>query len=483
MVNSGFWKGDKMLPFIKLFNCKAGYFLYDVNKNDIVELSKLEYKFILSKMIKNQNGEHFVIDDEFERLKELKKIGFFSESRPSKIEHELSPYIKDYLTKRLQGVNLQVTQDCNFRCQYCSFSGSGYYDRTHCRQSMSVDIAKKSVDFLKKHSCEIKNIRIGFYGGEPLLNFPMIKEVVEYSRKIMPEKDISFYLTTNATLLNEAMLSFFVENNFQIAISLDGPENVHDKYRRFAINGKGTHAQVIRKLKMIFDSEPGFYKNNVRITAVVDSDQDIKSLEQYFNSDIFKYTKINFSPLDSSKSDIKRNVKQSFLNGYKDNILKSYINNYVQTEGAIQNENSLLFANSGEYDDFLKALSRKTPLVKAHHSGPCIPGHSKMLVTTNGELFTCEKASGKSETMIIGDLYRGYDYKNIYSLLNIGQITENECKNCWAIRFCNSCAVNIDNLDCLSKKLKLEECTLTVKRVESLLKNHVTITKLKEKVK
>lgn len=62
-----------MLPFIKLFNCKAGYFLYDVNKNDIVELSKLEYKFILSKMIKNQNGEHFVIDDEFERLKELKK--------------------------------------------------------------------------------------------------------------------------------------------------------------------------------------------------------------------------------------------------------------------------------------------------------------------------------------------------------------------------------------------------------------------------
>lgn len=483
MVSLAFWKGDKMLPFIKLFSCKTGYFLYDVNKNEIVELSKLEYKFILSKMIEKQEGEYFITDDKFVRLKELERNGYFSKSRPFKIEHELSPYVKYYLTKRLQGVNLQVTQDCNFRCRYCSFSGSGYYDRTHCNQSMSIDIAKKSIDFLKTNSCEIKNVRIGFYGGEPLLEFPLIKKVVEYSKNIMPEKDISFYLTTNSTLLNETMLSFFVEHNFQIAISLDGPEEVHDKYRRFAINGQGTHAQVIKKLKMIFDNNLNFYKSNVRITAVVDSDQDKKSLEQYFNDGIFKYTKINFSPLDSSKTDFKRNVKQSFLNSYKDNILKSYINNYIQTEGNITNENVLLFANSGEYDDFLGALSRKTVLIKAHHSGPCIPGHSKMLITTNGELYTCEKASGKSKTMNIGDLYSGYNYKNIYSLLNVGQITEDECRNCWAIRFCNTCVVNIDNLDCLSKKLKLEECTLTLRRVESLLKNHVTIIKLKEKVK
>ena len=168
-----------MLPFIKLFSCKTGYFLYDVNKNEIVELSKLEYKFILSKMIEKQEGEYFITDDKFVRLKELERNGYFSKSRPFKIEHELSPYVKYYLTKRLQGVNLQVTQDCNFRCRYCSFSGSGYYDRTHCNQSMSIDIAKKSIDFLKTNSCEIKNVRIGFYGGEPLLEFHLIKKVVE----------------------------------------------------------------------------------------------------------------------------------------------------------------------------------------------------------------------------------------------------------------------------------------------------------------
>lgn len=80
-----------MLPFIKLFNCKTGYFFYDVNKNNIVELSKLEYKFIFSKMIKNQNDEYFITDDEFGKLKELERNGYFSKSRPSKIEHELSP--------------------------------------------------------------------------------------------------------------------------------------------------------------------------------------------------------------------------------------------------------------------------------------------------------------------------------------------------------------------------------------------------------
>lgn len=361
--------------------------------------------------MKNQNGDCFIIGNEFGRLKELEKAGYFSINRPSKIEHELSPYISDYLTKRLQGINLQVTQDCNFRCRYCSFSGSGYYDRTHCDKSMSIDVAQKSIDFLKSNSSEIKNVRIGFYGGEPLLEFPIIQKVVEYSKSVMPEKDISFYLTTNSTLLTDTMLSFFIEHGFQMAISLDDPEEVHDKYRRFAINGQGTHAQVIKKLKMIFDKNFDFYQNNVRITAVVDSDQDKKSLEQYFNEGIFKYTKINFSPLDSSKTDLKRNAKQSFLNSYKDNILKSYINNYIQTEGDVEIENSLLFANSGEYDDFLKALARKTNLVKAHHSGPCIPGHSKMLITVDGELYTCEKASGKSKTMNIGDLYNGYDYK------------------------------------------------------------------------
>lgn len=103
-----------------------------------------------------------------------------------------------------------------------------------------------------------------------------------------------------------------------------------------------------------------------------------------------------------------------------------------------------------------------------------------MLVSTDGKIFTCEKASGKSTTMCIGDIYKGYDWNNIDALLNIGKITEEECKNCWAIRFCSVCAINIDNFDSLSKNIKLQECEITKRRIESIMKNHVVIKRIKE---
>ena len=467
-------------PFIKLFSCSAGKYFYDVNLNDIVEITDIEYTY-LYRFIHNDNSLVSDLENSsLDHITDLYNKGYFKAIYPEIIEHELTPYAKDYLNKRLQGVTLQVTQNCNFRCRYCSFSGNGYFDRKHNGMRMSEDVAIKSMDFLKKNSVDLQKVRVGFYGGEPLLEFELIKKVVNYAKNIMPEKELLFTITTNLSILTDEMLRFIVENNFQLAVSLDGPKEYHDRYRRFAVDGSGTFEIVYSKLEMIHDSFPNYFETNLTISAVIDGDDKVNEIQDFFNQSFLSTARVNFSALDSSKTDLKKNPTQEFLRSYNENVFKVLINNYFQTEQNIQRKNEVLFSSSGDYDELIKSLARKTSLRQIHHAGPCVPGHSKMLIAVNGDIFTCEKASNHSNTMRIGNIEIGLDYDKIYRLLNVGKITEEECKKCWAIRFCSACAINIDNFDCLSRDLKLKECSVTLKRVESLLKNHVTINKLKE---
>lgn len=483
MVNTTLLKGKKVMskkPFVKLFSCSAGKYFYDVNLNDIVEITDDEYTYLYRFI----NDDNYIVSDlensSFAHISDLYSKGYFKAIYPEIIEHELTPYAKDYLNKRLQGVTLQVTQNCNFRCRYCSFSGNGYFDRKHTGMRMSENVAIKSIDFLKKKSVDLQKVRVGFYGGEPLLEFELIKTVVDYAKKIMPEKEILFTMTTNLSILTEEMLKFIVENDFELAVSLDGSKEYHDRYRRFAVDGSGTFETVYHKLEQIYVSFPNYFETKLSISAVIDGDEKVNEIQDFFNQGFLSKARVNFSALDSSKTDLKKSPTQEFFRSYSENIFKSLINNYFQNEQNVRRKNEVLFSSSGDYDELIKSLARKTSLRQIHHAGPCVPGHSKMLVTVNGDIFTCEKASDNSDNMRIGNIETELDYNKIYRLLNVGKITEEECKKCWAIRFCSACAINIDNFDCLSRDLKLKECSVTLKQVESLLKNHVTINKFKE---
>lgn len=470
--------GDR--PFIKLFCYLNQHFLYDVKKNDIVELSYDEYEYLFRSINSGTFSYDSIKSSSYNRLSQLIDLGYMQNDYPDIIEHELTPYMQDYLTKRLQGITLQLTQNCNFRCRYCSFSGNGYFDRKHNGAMMSKDVAYKAIDFLKNNSSDLRKIRIGFYGGEPLLNYNLLKETVAYAKKVMPEKELMFCITTNLSILNDEIIRFLTENKFNIAVSLDGPQHYHDRYRRFAVDGSGTFSTVYNNLEKIFNYSSKFFSNYVTISSVVDCDDNVDELQEFFKQEFIRNARVNFSALDSSKTDFKKNPTEDFLNSYKENIFKSLMNNYIQTEGTHIKTNDVLFSNSGDFEELEKNLSMKTSIKQMHHSGPCIPGHSKMLVDVYGNLFTCEKASSNSSTMKIGNLYEGYDFDKARSLLNVGKLTQENCRKCWAIRFCSACAINIDNFDTLSKELKLKECEITVKKVEELLKDYVVVKKIKE---
>ena len=114
---------------------------------------------------------------------------------------------------------------------------------------MSVEVAKQAIDFLVKHSENSKEISIGFYGGEPLLEVPLIREVVDYAEGVFSGKKLLFNMTTNATLLNIETAKYLYEKKFNVTISLDGPKATHDSNRIFANSNKGTFDAVMQNLE------------------------------------------------------------------------------------------------------------------------------------------------------------------------------------------------------------------------------------------
>jgi uncharacterized protein len=116
---------------------------------------------------------------------------------------------------------------------------------------------------------------------------------------------------------------------------------------------------------------------------------------------------------------------------------------------------------------------------KYHHSGPCIPGVKRLFVNADGYIFPCERISEKSEAMRIGHLDTGFDISRIRNMLNIGKLTEESCKECWAITHCDQCAATADAFGELSGKVKASQCKQTRYRADSELKDYITMQELK----
>ena len=210
----------------------------------------------------------------------LKQKGLLTEQYTESTIHFETELLNDFYKHNLNTLTLQVTQNCNLRCKYCVYSGS-YINRVHTNKRMNWNTAKKAIDFLQSHSECSSQVAFGFYGGEPLLEFELIKKCVAYINQIFFGKRKTFVITTNATLLNEEKLRFFIENNFSIMISLDGPASVQDGNRVFADNESGTFETIIEKLEMVERIAPD-YLEKISFNAVIDLQHNFNEANDFY---------------------------------------------------------------------------------------------------------------------------------------------------------------------------------------------------------
>ncbi len=461
---------DNSKPFIHTFKTYGGYYLYDVNRNSILEISQDTYE-LLNDMTVNSTMEN-------DEIKLLKRNNFLSSKRIKEIVHPDDEVLSEYLDRKLRMITLQVTQQCNLRCSYCIYSGN-YYNRSHSNRRMSEELAKKAINFLIEHSKDVKTINIAFYGGEPLLELELIKKCISYAEEKAEGKNLTFSITTNGTLVSDEIIEYFQKYDINLLISLDGPKDVHDRNRIFASNGRGSFEKIFENLERIRLKYPAFYRK-ISFNTVLADKNDFGCINNFYTKfDTVKNAQLLISTVTENyrKTDIAENINNSSYEEYEYEKFKFLL----WKLGRLEKENISPVIDT-EADTDLRSLDEMlvpTEEVpdKAHHGGPCIPGVQRLFVNVDGLFYPCERVSEESEMMIIGNIESGFDINKIRNLLNVGKLTEESCKNCWAFRFCQLCAASADNLTDLSGKTKSFHCSRMKNRAEELLKFYCDMKK------
>lgn len=465
-------------PFIHLFKTPYNYYIFDVNTNSIMDTTKEVYEALY----KEQKKIPINTDDEdtLKKIDSLKDKGFLSSNKPKEIVHTHSKYLDYYLEHKVKKLTLQITQKCNFRCSYCVYSeADNELQRTHSNKKMSIETAKKAIEFLVEHSSDEERINIGFYGGEPLLEFDLIKECIHYSKEIGEGKEVTFTITTNGSLLSEEIIEFFIKHDVSTMISLDGPENIHDRHRRFAANGCGTFKAVEERLEMITTKYPE-YLDKISFNIVVNPQDDFKCVNTFFmDYEFFKKTTVRSSLIDDVYSDEKITFTDDYLikNNYE--VFKMFLHHLGKLDR--DKVSPIALQELGQIKDLGRDLGHSVKLPESmSHSGPCIPGQLRLFVSAEGDFYPCERVSETSEVMKIGNIEDGFYIEKARKLLNVGQTTANKCKNCWAINHCTLCAKYADDGDKLSGSKKSEYCRSVKDGTENSMKNLVALKELKK---
>lgn len=423
-------------------------YLYDRQENRIVKINKEDY-------LKLHELENGIINEENENVKKrFIKHGLCKENELEKIEHPHTGNLEFYLNEQIEQVTLQLTQDCNLRCEYCAYSGK-YKNRIHSKRSMSYEVACKAIDYMVKHSRCTKKCILGFYGGEPLLEISLIKKIVTYIESNCEGKEFTYMITTNATLLSDDIVDYLVEKNFVLMISIDGPKNIHNLNRCFE-NGIGSYDIIMNNLLRMKERYPDYYQK-CSTNTVISPNQGFICVENFLiNDDVMNSLTAKLSLIsDAGTNDDIHYEDEVFIEQRKDELKQLLI---MLGEIGEDTKNTLF----GDYQQEMYRLysmlcSGGLHAKKGHPSGPCIAGAKKTFIDVDGNIYPCEKVT-ECDATSLGDIFSGISIDKAKDMINIAQITEQQCKDCWAFIFCFSCVASCLDESGISAEKRLRKC-------------------------
>ena len=342
-------------------------------------------------------------------------------------------------TKGFQHLLLVVTESCNLRCRYCIFSDEYPFVCPTTGSTMSHDTAIAATRYYLEQVARIRRknpnhpVVITFYGGEPLLNYPVIEAVIAYVRS-QGIRNVTFSISTNGLLLNDKIVDYFVENEVSIAVSLDGPQSEHDR-NRVRENGKGSFAQVLSRLERLWSRYPDYPYLVFLVTY--DFGTNLEEVRRFFASDLrFRKSLMMFSQVSSSFTDY-------YLRFSKEQSRKFW--QTIQKMKQELLEPGKVYGHCDPVLDFFFGMplylctNRRVFGPTGREGIPttetCLPGE-KLCVLPSGKIQVCEKTPG----LDIGTVEKGLDFDLIKKLIDdYNRSITSHCSNCQATRFCGSC--------------------------------------------
>lgn len=359
---------------------------------------------------------HETIDD----VAELKKDGqLFTEDEYKDLSINLRSR-----TTYVKALCLNVAHTCNLSCEYC-FASQGKYNGD--RAIMSYEVGKKAIDFLLENSGHHRNLDVDFFGGEPLMAWETVKQIVAYARSKENEynKTFRFTFTTNGVLLNDEVTEFLNQEMYNVVLSLDGRKEVHDRLRK-TVNGKGSYDTIVPKFQEFVKKrgEKEYYVRGTYTHNNVDFTNDI------FHIADLGFDKLSMEPVIGDPSEPYALTEEN---------LPEIYNQYeiLAKEMLRRGENG----NGFTFYHYMLDLS-EGPCIQKRISG-CGSGTEYLAVTPWGDLFPCHQFVGDEEYKL-GNIWDGITKHELQ-----GQFKESncyskpECSNCWAKLYCSGgCPAN-----------------------------------------
>ena len=401
----------------------------DVNSGSVHVVDDLSYDII--SMFEEHTKEEIVscLGEKYSQqdiLEAYEEVNGLKEDELLFTEDIYKQYITDFKKRKtvVKALCLHIAHDCNLACKYCFAEEGEYHGR---RALMSLEVGKKALDFLIENSGNRRNLEVDFFGGEPLLNWDVVKELVQYGRSKEKEfdKNFRFTLTTNGVLLNDEIMEFVNKEMANVVLSLDGRKEVNDKMRPFR-NGTGSYDLIVPKFQKLAESrnQTNYY---VRGTFTHDN------LD--FSNDVIHFADLGFKQMsivpvvgdDSEKYAIKEEDLPVIMEEY-DKLAKEYIKR--QKEG-----------NGFNFFHFMIDLEQG-PCVAKRLSG-CGSGTEYLAVTPWGDLYPCHQFVGQEE-FLLGNVFEGIKRTDIcdeFKMCNV--YAKEKCQKCFAKYYCSGgCAAN-----------------------------------------
>ena len=430
--------------------CSGGVHLVDEIAYDMIALYETEPRdAILAAMAEKYGSREDVTPEElagcYDEITALKEAGrLFS---PDTFE-PMAGALKRKTSGVIKALCLHVAHSCNLNCSYC-FASQGKYHGD--RALMSFEVGRQALDFLIAHSGSRRNLEVDFFGGEPLMNFDVVRQLVAYARSVEKEhgKRFRFTLTTNGMLIDDEVIDFANRECANVVLSLDGRKEVHDRFR-VDYAGNGSWERIVPKFQKLVEARGG---------------------KNYYMRGTFTH----YNP------DFLKDIQVMLDLGFNELSMEPVVCAADDPSALTEADLPVVMA---QYEDLARLLVRRRregrPFTFYHYmidlsGGPCVykrisgcgSGTEYMAVTPWGDLYPCHQFVGE-EKFKLGDIWKGVDNTAVqedFAACNV--YAREECRSCWARLYCSGgCAANAYHATGSVRGVYKTGCELFKKRME-----------------
>lgn len=444
---------------IHKFYLNGFYIVLDVNSGAVHVVDRLSYELLddLEAPLPEKCPQQLIdrlqddyssadIQEAYAELYGLYQNGFLFSA------DEYAPFAAQMGPAPIKSMCLNIAHDCNLRCSYC-FAAQG--DFGHGRKLMPLEVGKAAIDFLIEHSANRHNLELDFFGGEPLMNFEVVKQVVAYARSLEKEhnKNFRFTITTNGLLLTDDKIDYINREMSNVVLSIDGRKEINDSLR-FRVDGSGSYDTIVPKYQRLVEKRRGgkfdqYYVRGTFTKRNLDFTRDVVHMRE------LGFDQISIEPVVADPEQLSVALTEEDL----PRICEEYEN---LAKEIIRRKRG---GDSFNFFHFMLDLDQGPCAIKRLRGCSC--GNEYVAVTPEGDIYPCHQFVGMDEWKMGSVLDGSLDQEKKQRFSKTNVYEKPECRTCWAKFYCSG-GCNANHLQYAGDILKPHKlsCALEQKRLE-----------------